>query len=103
MNPNGYVVQRGPEACRNTVAWFAKNVGTPNDVRIFRLERWQHLVEAVANHSVEFDIGLNGKALDIRVLHGYLPASRPDGLTLVVDSRARQNPAQPSPNCLGVA
>ena len=37
MNPNGDIVQRGAQACRDPVARFAKYVGAPDDFRIVRL------------------------------------------------------------------
>lgn len=37
MNPNGDIVQRGAQACRDPIARFAKYVGAPDDLRIVRL------------------------------------------------------------------
>jgi len=65
MNPNCHVIQRSAEACRDAVSRLAKDVGAPDDVRIIRFERWQQLVETVADCAIEFDIRLDRKALDI--------------------------------------
>jgi hypothetical protein len=52
MKFHGDIVQRGAEARGNSLARFAEDVGTPDDIGIARLERRQQLVKAVTYHPV---------------------------------------------------
>jgi hypothetical protein len=103
MNPNGDIVQRRAEACRDPVAGFAKDVGAPDDFRIVRLERWQQVVEAGADSPIGFDVRLNRKALDIDLFHANLSPASSNGASLMVDDRGCQNLTKPSPYCADVA
>ena len=96
MDPNGHVIQSCAEACGYTIAGLTENVGTPDDVGIFRLQGGQQLVEAVANRSINFDIRFQRDALDVGMVCGDLAPAPSDRVALVINDRRRENTPEPA-------
>ena len=57
MKPHRYIVQRGAEACGDSLPRLAQDIGAPDDIGVVCLERRQQLIEAVAYYLVDLRVG----------------------------------------------
>ena len=103
VEPDGDVVKGRAQARRDPVSRLVKEVGAPDDLGVFGLERRQQLVEAVADCSVHILSWVGGDVLDIRLLHYNLSSASPDHTALVIDDRARKDAPKPAPHRPDVA
>ena len=52
VKSHGDIAQRRAEACGDSFSRLAQDIGSPDDISIARLERWQQLTEAVTDYPV---------------------------------------------------
>lgn len=95
VKPHRDVVERCAQGRRQSVSWFTEYVGAPDYVGVLGLQRRQQPIEAVADCSVEFEIGVDGLVLEADPVDVDFPAAPANCASLVVDDRRRKNPAQP--------
>lgn len=103
VKPHCHIVERNTQTGRNPIPRLAQKIGAPDDLAIFRLERGQQSVQAIANHPVEFVIEFRPAAVEVTFFQGGLSPSSADSLALVVDYRICQDPAKPSSNRAHIA
>src|ERR1019366_3046170 len=105
MKPHRYIVQRGAEACGDSLPRLAQDIGAPDDIGVVCLERRQQLIEAVAYYLVDLRVGRDCLTCEFEILlfHQNLPAPKPDRAALVIGDCRRQDPAKPSPDWMDVA
>ena len=60
MQADGHIVQRGAKARGQPVPRLAQDIGPPDDVGIFGLQRRQESVEAIAYGGVDLRVGVGG-------------------------------------------
>ena len=96
VKPNGDIVQGGAEADRNSVARFIEQVGSPDDLRIFRLESGQQLIKAFADSTLDVARGIRGDVLDLRLIYRGLPPALSDRVALMIGDRRHEDPPQPA-------
>jgi hypothetical protein len=96
VKPNSDIVQGGAEADRNSVARFIEQVGSPDDLRIFRLERGQQLIKAFADSTLYVARGIRSDVLDLRLIYRGLPPALSDRAALMIGDRRHEDPPQPA-------
>jgi hypothetical protein len=83
------VVECCTQAGSYPITGLAKNVGAPNDISIFCLERRQQLMKAVADGFVSFSIWLDCQILNIGPLHVDLLTATSGDSALMIDECRR--------------
>jgi hypothetical protein len=96
MQPHRDIVQGDADARRDLFTRLPHQIHAPDHVGIFRLERGQKLVEAVAHRLVELLVSHDVQGLKIVGIHHRLSLPPPDGPTLMVDDGRGADPAQPA-------